>query len=65
MAMEKLPDGTVPLSGGNPQFDPLPTETSKYPAVRYSNIREDDEIDDDRLRDWIRQAAALPGEQMF
>lgn len=51
------------LNGG--ELDPPPPETSKYPHVRYSNIREIDEINDDQLRDWIRQAAALPGEDTF
>lgn len=51
------------LNGGD--LDPPPPESSKYPAVRYSNIREHDEIDDDPLRDWIRQAAVLPGDETF
>lgn len=51
------------LNGG--QLDPLPPETSKYPAVRYSNIREGDPIDDAQIRAWVRQAAALPGDPLF
>lgn len=51
------------LNGG--QLDPPPPETSKYPSVRYSNIRETDDIDNDQLRDWIRQAASIPGEETF
>lgn len=51
------------LNGG--ELDPPPPETSKYPHIRYSNIREDDVIDDDQLREWIRQAAAIPGEETF
>lgn len=51
------------LNGGD--LEPPPPESSKYPTVRYSNIREGDEIDDDQLRDWIRQAAALPGDGTF
>lgn len=47
------------------QLDPLPPEDSKDPRVRYSNIRVDDEMDDEQLRDWIRQAAALPGDDLF
>jgi len=33
-------------------------------AVRSIDIREDDEIDDDRLSDWVRQAAELAGVKM-
>lgn len=51
------------LNGG--ELDPPPPETSKQPNVRYSNIQENDEIDDDRLRDWIRQAASIPGDETF
>ncbi len=51
------------LNGG--ELDPPPPETLKYPAVRYSNIGRDDEIDDDRFRDWIRQAATIPGDETF
>lgn len=51
------------LNGGH--LDPPPPEQSKYPDVRYSNIHEDDEIDEDQFRDWIRQAAALPGDKTF
>lgn len=51
------------LNGGD--LEPPPPESSKYPAVRYSNIHEDDEIDDDQVRAWIRQAAELPGDETF
>jgi hypothetical protein len=47
------------------QLDPHPPEQSKHPSVRYSNIHEGDEMDDDQLRRWIRQAAALPGDETF
>lgn len=40
---------------------PPPPGASKDPNVRYLDIREDDPFDDDRMADWIRQAAALPG----
>lgn len=43
---------------------PAPPGLSKYPAVRYFDIREDDEVDEARLTSWIKQAAALPGEKM-
>lgn len=41
-----------------------PTGLSKYPNVRYFDIREDDNPDDAQLVSWIKQAAALPGEKM-
>jgi len=40
---------------------PVPPGESKHKEVRYLDIREDDEIDEARMRTWIRQAAALPG----
>lgn len=43
---------------------PLPPETSKQKTVRYFHIREDEPIDEAQMADWIRQAAALPGEKM-
>lgn len=46
------------------QLAPPPPGASKQPRVRYLDIREQDAIDEDRLADWIRQAAALPGEKL-
>jgi hypothetical protein len=40
---------------------PPPPETSKYDAIRYFHIHEDDRLDEKQLASWIRQAAALPG----
>ncbi len=40
---------------------PLPPGESKDPNTRYLDIYEADEIDEERVGDWIRQAAALPG----
>lgn len=45
-------------------LDPVPPKSSKHPEVRYLDIREDDELDENRLRSWIEQASNLPGEQM-
>jgi len=42
-------------------LDPLPPEPSKDPTTRYAHIREDEEIDEEQMKAWIRQAAALPG----
>ncbi len=50
------------LNGG--ALEPQPPVASKHPAVRYFHIHEDDAVDEARLADWIRQAAALPGEKM-
>ena len=44
---------------------PVPPKASKQADVRYYEIREHDELDDDRLADWIRQASQLPGEKVF
>jgi hypothetical protein len=40
---------------------PLPPGASKQKDVRYLDIREDDELDEQRLAAWVRQAAAIPG----
>lgn len=42
-------------------LDPLPPETSKDPNTRYLHVYEDGELDEAQFRDWIAQAAALPG----
>ncbi|MCK6481824.1 MAG: DUF1801 domain-containing protein [Planctomycetes bacterium] len=44
---------------------PLPPVASKVPGVRYLHVHEGEWPDDDLLADWIRQAAALPGEDLF
>ena len=40
---------------------PLPPGESKQEKVRYLDIREQDGIDEARLRGWIEQASRLPG----
>jgi hypothetical protein len=45
-------------------LDPLPPKASKHKEVRYLDIREDDQLDEDRLRSWFEQASRLPGENM-
>jgi hypothetical protein len=45
-------------------LDPEPPKASKHPEVRYLDIHEDDELDEDLLRAWFEQASALPGEKM-
>jgi len=44
---------------------PVPPGTSKQQEVRYLDIHEDDQIDEELLASWIQQAAALPGEHLF
>jgi hypothetical protein len=43
---------------------PVPPGASKQKHVRYLDIHEDDELDEAQLADWVKQAAALPGERM-
>lgn len=45
-------------------LEPMPPETSKQKTVRYFHIREGEPMDEAQMADWIRQAAALPGEKM-
>lgn len=46
-------------------LDPMPPVESKNEGTRYFHIHENEEIDEAQLVDWIRQAAALPGEKCF
>ena len=45
-------------------LNPMPPGTSKQKDVRYLDIFEGDEFDEAQFADWVRQAAALPGERM-
>ncbi len=45
-------------------LSPVPPGQSKQQDVRYLDIHEHDEVDDEQLADWVKQAAALPGERM-
>ena len=42
-------------------LDPVPPKPSKHDEVRYLDIHEDDELDEEQLRSWIEQAGRLPG----
>ena len=44
---------------------PPPPVESKHHNVRYFHIHEDEQLDEDLMEHWIRQAAELPGEQLF
>jgi hypothetical protein len=43
---------------------PVPPGTSKYEAVRYFDIYEDDPFDEAQLAAWVEQAGRLPGERL-
>jgi hypothetical protein len=43
---------------------PLPPKASKVEGVRYLDIREGDELDEDRIAAWIEQASGLPGAKL-
>ena len=45
-------------------LDPEPPKASKHPEVRYLDIHEDDDLDEDRLGSWIEQASKLPSEKV-
>jgi hypothetical protein len=45
-------------------LDPPPPKASKHDEVRYLDVYEDDELDERRLRSWVRQASELPGERV-
>lgn len=51
------------LSGS--ALHPAPPVESKHSAVRYFHIREGDAVETEQLADWIRQAAELPGDNLF
>ena len=44
---------------------PLPPGESKDKDTRYLDIHEDDELDEELVASWIRQASELPGENCF
>ncbi|WP_254792966.1 DUF1801 domain-containing protein [Streptomyces sp. CC77] len=46
-------------------LEPLPPGDSKHEHVRYLDLHEDEDLDEELLADWIRQAADLPGEDLF
>ena len=44
---------------------PLPPGESKHEHVRYLDIHENDAVDEKLIASWIRQAAELPGDDLF
>ena len=45
-------------------LDPEPPKKATTPEVRYLDIYEDEELDEDLLRSWFQQASRLPGEKV-
>ena len=45
-------------------LDPMPPKASKHDEVRYLDIREDEDFDDQQFVAWVEQASELPGEDM-
>jgi hypothetical protein len=43
-------------------LDPVPPGAGKQQDVRWLDIHEDDDVDEEKLRSWIDQASRLPGE---
>lgn len=46
------------------QLRPEPPGASKQEDVRYLDIHEDDDFDEEQFIDWVKQASKLPGERM-
>jgi hypothetical protein len=46
-------------------LNPVPPGPSRDRNVRYLDIREDDQLDEELVASWIRQASELPGELLF
>lgn len=51
------------LNGSSLQ--PLPPVESKDPNTRYFHVHEGDQLDEELVANWIRQASKLPGESLF
>jgi len=43
---------------------PVPPGKSKSKDTRYLDIHEDDQFDEAKFADWVKQASRLPGERM-
>ena len=44
---------------------PVPPASPSRRTVRYLDIHEDDQLDEELVASWIRQASELPGEKLF
>ncbi len=47
------------------QLNPLPPVESKDPNTRYLHIYEGEQVDEEQLKNWLRQAAGMPGDPLF
>jgi hypothetical protein len=45
-------------------LEPTPPGTSKHQQVRYLDVHEDEEIDEQQLTAWVKQASEIPGEDL-
>ena len=43
------------------ELDPLPPVSSKDPDTRYVHLHEDEDLDEELLASWIKQASEVPG----
>jgi hypothetical protein len=43
---------------------PVPPVESKQPEVRYFHIHQNDQLDEELLTSWVKQASLLPGARM-
>ena len=46
-------------------LEPPPPLESKHEFIRYLNVYEDEPLDEAQFADWVSQASALPGENLF
>ena len=46
-------------------LNPLPPVESKNKGTRHLHIHEDDQLDEELVASWIRQASELPGKHCF
>lgn len=46
-------------------LDPVPPVASKHPETRYFHIHEGEELDEALWSEWLRQAAKIPGDELF
>lgn len=47
------------------QLNPLPPVESKDPNTRYLHIYEGEQVDEEQLKNWLRQAAGMRGDPLF
>lgn len=45
-------------------LEPVPPKASKHDEVRYLDIHEEEDLDENQLTAWVEQASNLPGEKM-